>query len=330
MTRDELNRIFRRALVGVAAAPLLLLPGCGRSLPYEGDGPVIPSIDAGPDAGPFDAGPFDAGHDAGVDGGWIAKITCTGGVDGGFPLSVCQSLCKDVVAGQPVIGCAPMGDILLCSTFCGVGRLADGVSARSKGDGLGKVLADMAAHEAAAVIAFEQLAIELRAHGLHRGFHRGARRAAREEQRHLQLVGALAAQRQGTFALARRHGTSVRTIDALAHDNAVEGCVRETFGSLLGAYQATHATDAGVRQVMATVTADEVGHGAYSWELTHALESRLPLARRRRVRETREHALHTLPWGMLDSIPRKHHAALGLPDEEQLEAMAGTLRSQLL
>lgn len=174
MTRDELSRIFRRTLVGVAATPLFLLPGCGRSLPYE-DLTVIPSLDSGrPDAGRdggYDGG-FDAGVDGGTDGGkpWMLKLSCTTIIDAGaIPVAECKTLCAPLASGQTVNGCWPEGDVLQCSVFCGVGRLADGVSASSEGNGLGRVLADMAAHEAAAVIAFEQLSQELVAHNLQIG-----------------------------------------------------------------------------------------------------------------------------------------------------------------
>ena len=339
MTRAELNRFFRKALVGVTATPLVLLPGCGRSLLYRED-LVIPSRDGGPgDAGP-DAG-FDGGHDAGFDAG------VDGGTDGGHPLqpqmtcfenpdaggrytfAECQVLCASVLFGNQLTSCTPSGDVLLCSVFCGVGRLASGVSAVSEGTGLGRVLADMAAHEAAAVIAFAQLARELEAHGLHRSFQRGALRAGWEEQQHVAQVGTLAIQHGGRFAVLREADVPLRSVEELAFDNAVEGCVRETFGSLLGAYQARHAVHPGVRRVMAQVSADEVGHGAWSWELARQLEQRLPLVKRRLAREARDEAMQTLTRGVLASVPREQHAMLGLPDEERVETLAVSMRELL-
>ncbi len=256
-------------------------------------------------------------------------MTCSSPRDAGYSYAQCKSLCVDVLMGNQLEGCAPSGAILLCSVFCGVGRLAEGVEAVSEGQGLGRVLADMAAHEAAAVIAFEQLGRELEAHRLHRSFQRGAATAAWEEQQHVQLVGSLATQHGGRFAVRRRGQAPIRSIEELAFDNAVEGCVRETFGSLLGAYQARHAAHPGVRRVMAAVSADEIGHGAWSWELAKQLERRLPLAKRRQTREARDQALQTLSKGMLEAVPRAQHATLGLPDEERLESLCEALRDVL-
>lgn len=336
MTRDQLNRMFRKALLGMAATPLVALPGCGRSFPYDDELALIRSRE---DAGPRDAGHDggflrpDAGRDGGVDAGqWILRLNCTfNGGDSGFPLSECTALCSTITQGQTVIGCTPTsGNVLLCSTFCGVGRLASGVAAICDGEGLGLVLADMAAHEAAAVIAFEQLARELDAHGLDRSFGRGALRAAEEERRHARAVGALATRHQGRFALIRANEVPLRSVEELAFDNAVEGCVRETFGSLVGGYQAIHATNPAIRSVMANVSADEVGHGAWSWELARQLEQRLPVVKRRQAREASEEALRRMSMGMLEAVPREQHAALGLPDEERLETIATALRDQLI
>ena len=139
------------------------------------------------------------------------------------------------------------------------------------------------------------------------------------------MVGSLATARGAHFTVARGEHAG-RSIEEIAFDNAVEGCARETFGCLVGFHQAQHATDPEVRRVMAAVSDDELGHGAWSWELAKHLERMLPVVKRRQARELRDEALHTLANGLLEAVPAAEHAALGLPDAGQLHAMAQSLR----
>src|ERR1019366_7023529 len=74
----------------------------------------------------------------------------------------------------------------------------------------------------------------------------------------------------------------VRALEAVAIDNAVEGCIRETYGALVGMWQARFAGDPRVRRVMRAVARDEGRHAALSWEIARWAELRLiPQARKR-------------------------------------------------
>ncbi|MDP1823979.1 MAG: ferritin-like domain-containing protein [Archangium sp.] len=346
MNESDLKRLLRRIVLGVSATPLLWLPACGRSelpLEFPPDASVIPSRDAG-----FDAGTrFDAGLDAGPgDGGWtIIRTSCAqfGGwadtsmgrfyKDGGVMLDagLCESICGVDDIGTPITECTPVNawELVCWSNFCAIGRLADGIGTHAEGPSLGRHFADMAAHEAAAVVAFEQLARELARHELPEQLVRGAKQAAREERRHTRLAGALAHRHGGTFGLTRDRPTELRSLEALALDNAVEGCARETFGAMVGLYQSRHAPDPQVRAVMASVSEDELGHGAWSWAMADELSRRLPLPARRRIRETRDTALTRLSSGLLDAFTPSERVALGLPDQARLETMAQRLRDAL-
>ena len=125
---------------------------------------------------------------------------------------------------------------------------------------LGDFFAQTSCLEAASVHAFERLALDLRARGAPDGLVRLARSSARDEVRHARV----------TAKLARRFGAEARpprglvsrsmTLEELVRQNAVEGCVRETFGALVALWQSTHAHDAGVRRAMAGIAADEARH----------------------------------------------------------------------
>lgn len=347
MNDRDFRRMIRRAVLGVSAAPLLWLPGCGReeqhSFQFTPNASVIPNRDGGVrDAGVRDAG-FDAGNpDAGM---WTllhpfcnpeGPVQTSVGPfykDGGvmFDPTVCEALCDRDIFNQPIKECTPASswELICWAEFCAVGRLAEGIDTHAAGPGLGRTFADMAAHEAAAVVAFEQLAVELGRHALPEGLRRGALRAAREERRHTRLVGWLSQHHGGRFAISRHQADDVRSLEAIALDNAVEGCARETFGAMVGLYQSVHATDPSVRAVLASVAEDEIGHGSWSWALHQELSSRLSVSARRKIRDARDSALQTLTAGVLNGHSAAERTALGLPDEERLELMAATLRDSL-
>lgn len=346
LNERDLKRLLRRAVLGVSAAPLLILPGCGRepqpNFQFNPNASVIPSRDAGV----RDAGFEDAGfQDAGSDGGWTILLNQSCSYDGPVQTSLgpfykdggvmldpdtCRSLCPPDVTGQNISECTPASswELVCWGFFCAVGRLAEGVETHAGGAGLGRILGDMAAHEAAAVVAFEQLAVELSRHSLPEELRRGAVRAANEERRHTRLVGALSRSRGGEFEISGTR-TEVRSLEEIALDNAVAGCARETFGAMVGLYQSMHAPDPALRAVMASVSEDELGHSSWSWALNEALAPRLSRSARRKIRERRDEALATLTRGVLAGRSEVERAELGLPDEERLESMATSLREQL-
>ena len=346
MNDHDFRRMIRRAVLGVSAAPLLWLPGCGRpeqhTFVFEPNASVIPNRDAGVRDAGVDAGSPDAGN---PDAGWtILQTGCS--PDGPVQTSIglvykdagalldpgfCEPICGLDTFGQPIKECtaATSWELICWGTFCAIGRLAEGIDTHAAGSGLGRTFADMAAHEAGAVVAFEQLALELGRHALPEGLRRGARRAAHEERRHTRLVGALSKRHGGHFAISGQRQGEVRSLEAIALDNAVEGCARETFGAMVGLYQSLHAKDPSVRAVLASVAADEIGHGSLSWALHEELSPRLPVSARRKIREARDGALQTLTQGVLAGRSAAERAELGLPDEERLERMAATLRDSL-
>lgn len=166
--------------------------------------------------------------------------------------------------------------------------------AAAYGTPLARWFAETAVLEAASVDAFAILRDELAAHGAPRGLQRAAERARRDEVRHA-LV---------TCALARRHGASphrprtrrgpVRSLEAMATENAVEGCVRETFGVLVGMWQARFARDAHVREAMKRIAVDEMRHAALGWQVAKWAESRLDESARARVRSAQTAAVAEL------------------------------------
>ena len=108
------------------------------------------------------------------------------------------------------------------------------------------------------------------------------------------MLGALARREGGEVGPSEAAPLRERSIEEQATENAVEGCVFETFGALLAQWQATHAVDLGVRASLARLARDETRHAALAWTMAAWLEARLTPEARLRVREARARARREL------------------------------------
>jgi hypothetical protein len=152
----------------------------------------------------------------------------------------------------------------------------------------------MAWLEAASVHAFERLARDLVAHRAPSALVRRAKLAAREEARHARMMRRLARANGATPARVRAKRWKPRTLEAVATENAIEGCVGETFGALVAMSDATRAADAHLREAMCVIAPDELGHAALAWSISQWASTRLDSATNARVRAARDRAVEEL------------------------------------
>jgi hypothetical protein len=212
----------------------------------------------------------------------IAADTCVTGyeVQGGGYLDCSVhtgSTCDPGHGGSSSSGC------------CNGGRRTDyfaalGFGPPRPGRELGTHFARAACMEASSVEAFRMLRDELVAYGAPRRLVKAAERAIRDEQRHVRQ----------TSALARRFGEEpiapvpppprrLRSLEAMALDNASEGCVRETYSALECAWQAEVAGDPVVRATMRRIARDEMRHLALSWAVHRWVTGKLGAQARARL-----------------------------------------------
>jgi hypothetical protein len=152
-----------------------------------------------------------------------------------------------------------------------------------------------AAHlEAASVEAFRRLRVDLAAYGAPRRLLRGCSRSAADERRHARLAGALARRRGAEPPQVAIAPYVPRALEAIALENAVEGCVNETFGALLATWRASQSRDADVRHLSRRIAGDETRHAALSWGIHGWLMPRLTPAARRRITTARQRAIEAL------------------------------------
>jgi hypothetical protein len=214
---------------------------------------------------------------------------------------------------------------------CGGGRRTQGVR-------LGRVraatpagvyLGACAALEAASVQSFRRLRRELRALGAPRALLRACSRAARDESRHARVLGALARREGGEVGPSEAAPLIARSIEEQATENAVEGCVFETFGALLAQWQAAHTVDLSVRASLARLARDETRHAALAWTMAAWLEARLTPEARQRVREARARAREEL-LARLSLAPARALRERGLlPGVGEARALAEGLSAAL-
>jgi hypothetical protein len=180
---------------------------------------------------------------------------------------------------------------------------------------LGRHFARSAELEAASVAAFEVIAAELQQYGAPRELIAAAQLAAADEVRHAEAMARLA-RRFGEVPRAPRiRSLSARSLEVFALDNATEGCVRETFGALVGHHQAAVARDAEIAEVMTEIAEDETRHAALSHRLARWCDRQLTAAQRQRVAAGRAAAVTTLLRELAADEPDCETRELaGMPD----------------
>ncbi|HEY2366099.1 MAG TPA: ferritin-like domain-containing protein, partial [Polyangiaceae bacterium] len=174
---------------------------------------------------------------------WFTDVLLDAGlIDGGTA--------ETVEAGAVFIVCACQGS---------GGRRPEGLVPRDarSASSVGAFFAHAAHLEAASVYAFARMRGELRTLRAPSRLVSRATRAIADERRHARVVSALARRYGGTPSRPRVKRTRRRSVEAIAIENATEGCVRETFAALVAHWQALHARDPIVRAAYARIARDE-------------------------------------------------------------------------
>ncbi|HEY7371565.1 MAG TPA: ferritin-like domain-containing protein [Polyangia bacterium] len=337
------------------ALGLPLTIGCGSSS-LGTDGPIGPVCDAAnvsydqvlvvprptqdPDAG---MGPTIEGWDlCAQDAQCETLCRETAPLNSGLVYTVCGVVTDAADAGDasadPDAGTQPSLDLHVAYSYspCGPspGRRPAGFAARrrcTKGSQIGRWFADVAVLEAASVPAFRRLAAELTAHGAPAPLVSAARRAAGDEVRHYRLTAAVARQGGAEARPPRVRRAPVRSLVAMAAENAREGCVRETFGAATAAFQARHAADPRLRAVMTAIARDEARHALLAWEIDAWARAALPPSGARRLSSARAAAARALE-SEIASAPPLHPSlarALGHPSPAALRRLVAETRDLL-
>jgi hypothetical protein len=284
---------MKRFGLDVALIRILLVSvpfSCGPKTFYE----PIPPARCGPEIVKY----YDW-TSGGGDGGTVADSGTVadggGSRDGGlgpipnFSSSQCGAICGSTNgcspdidnSGEPIVRCIP--DCYGYGAGCGRRPAELPVLAQGSGDALAGYFEQAAYLEAASVHAFARLADELRAHGAPATLSFAAERAAADEVRHARVMARLARRYGGTPTLPPAGSRDIRPLAEVARENAVEGCVRETYGALIAWLQTTVAGDRQIQRAFRRIAADETAHAQLAWWVAKWCHSQLAPAARRAV-----------------------------------------------
>jgi hypothetical protein len=115
----------------------------------------------------------------------------------------------------------------------------------------------------------------------------------------------------------------------MAVENAVEGCVRETYGALIAHHQASTAADPQIRDAMASIATDETRHAALGWAVAAWAETRLDGEGRARVHAARRKTVRGLRASASRELPAPLVRDAGLPDAVSATRMLAVLEAKL-
>ena len=238
--------------------------------------------------------------------------TCDFTDSGTASADVCDELC-----GRGY--CRREGARVTCYSSCAVdGRrytdLDDAGAPRAHD--VGSYLARMAFFEAASVDSFALLRSALAAHGAPLALLRSCDAARRDEVRHARMAARLTRRHGGLVVAPPPPERAPLSLEALAIENAVEGCTRETFGVLIGMWQAERAATSQLRAFFGKLALDESRHAALAHRVDAWLRTMLTSAARARVDAARQAALADLAR-TLPSPAATVARELGLPSQAE-------------
>lgn len=299
-----------------------------------------PPVSCTPSYAPADAGP-DASPDACND--YLVHLPCglekdatPAGCD--LYLVDCAKICTQVPGTPPchvteqcqdgAVVPDRTGVTIECATCGPAGRRPAGLLA-ARFECTKSVVGDYfarAAHlEAASVGAFRALREELVAHGAPRSLVKMAERSAADEVRHARVTRRIARRFGATAARARVVRRPVRRLEDVALENAIEGCVRETFGAMVATWQARNAGDSEIRREMASIATDETRHAALAWAVARWTEARLDADGLARIAEAKRASVAALRREQSERPARELIDSAGLPTAAQARAMVDAL-----
>lgn len=299
---------------------------CGES--STGGAATVGTTGGGSETGGTDS---DMGTDSGTSTDTDVDI-CTAGAsptavdDEPDPYSDPESVhtCRPIDGGDDLITCYFTG--------CAYGRRPAGLRSEGRAVGaraLGRWLAETAHLEAASVPAFERLAAALTEHGAPVALRERALAAAVDERRHAAQMTALAGEYGGTPAAPELDAVAPLSLLELAIDNAVEGCVGETWAALVARHQADAAKLSRVREIMAAIAADETEHAELAWSIDAWACGRLSPGERDAVAAARSTAHEALRERISGAIDHAELLAVGVPRRATALALHEGLRRAL-
>ncbi|HWB77343.1 MAG TPA: ferritin-like domain-containing protein [Nannocystaceae bacterium] len=217
--------------------------------------------------------------------------------------------------------------------YCGEGgRRSAGLVSRGdceSSDGVAAWFASMAHSEAASVTSFLRLQEELAEHGAPAELRARLWEAARDEVRHARAMRRLARENGVEPKTPEHVKIDARDLEAIARENAVEGCVAETWSALLCAWQARHCPSPELAEILRGIADDETRHAELAWAIDAWARARLDDDACARIDVARREAAEKLVAMASELGGLGMRDALGLPAPKAARTLASGLQAAL-
>ena len=199
----------------------------------------------------------------------------------------------------------------------------------SADDVVGTWLADAAHAESVSWMALRAVERELLAHDAPEPLARGARRIAAAALHNAAVLESMALRWGVRPRQPKVVSIAVRPLDALAAENAGQGCVRETWAALEAQYQSLYARDPVIRRTMRRIATDGLRHAEFSWSVDSWASRRLGPQGRDRVAQARAQAVADVLEAL--SVERERCLCIeaGLPTAATARGLAQALAEVL-
>ena len=233
-------------------------------------------------------------------------------------------------AGEHAVTC----EEAYCYTYYYEGRVHGNIPKTKKNacdSALGSYFARVSNAEASSIAAFLQLRKELAFHNAPKELLDRCFLAAKQEVDHARVMVQLAENHQGKLAPFIFGKFEPRTLLDLALDNAVEGCIFETFSALKLLQQAQNSNHPVLAQTMQQIALDEVAHAELAWDIHKYLLTKLSTEERSIVRKAQRDAVQKL-MNNLDShqqFTSGEQEFLGITETNQLRKIFAQRWEQL-
>jgi rubrerythrin len=253
----------------------------------------------------------------------------------------CSKICSDVIGFCTVDSIGADHATVVCEISCAVGRRPYGFDIGCEHDGfqhdgcqhdlhqLAEHFARSAQLEAASVFAFRDLRSQLSRLGAPKRQRRALSRAARDEQRHTRAMTSLARRFGAKPTTPQIDAAPERSVEQLAIENAIEGCVRETYGALSATWTAQTARDPGIRATFRRIAHEETRHAALSWEIHRWLQEKLDQSARARVQAAMLEAQQELGHETAGKPPEALTANHAVPPRDAAQSLFASLQREL-
>ena len=298
------------AIMKLSRCLFLLVSACGP--------PTSPAPDA------HGCGTYNLGPPAPGRSGIVVTASDAGQTDR------CTDLCSERACyGFCNLEVDTAGDQILTCTQDHTGRRPAGLVGRRATGGCvtGRYFASAAYLEAASVPAFRQLATELAVFGAPEQLRLAAERAMRDEIRHARVMTKLARQHGAHVPVVRIRRVGARSLEAFARENAIEGCVKETYGAAIALHQADHANDLVLRTTMRAIARDELRHAELAWQVDRWARMQLAPRASARICSTRLRAADRLIAREQESRDSMLSHTIGVPERTRRIAFATAIRA---